>query len=234
MRKTCEICEKPSGMYPLCPACFKLRDEGKIIKCDKCGKWHRITGPCNCKDKLPQQKEPNNTHDEEKPQEKETQKIELTCIVCGQPSNGMHFCRKCYAKYKDRSIDIRITHCSQTEVLDEYGNLTIKCDDGRKVRSRAEALIYNWLFKEKIRAIYEETIFYKDSDTGETKTLHPDFFLPDYGIYIEYNELTNKPYLSKKEYAKKIYESLNKKVIIMTDKDINDISACLKPILDLN
>lgn len=51
------------------------------------------------------------------------------------------FLQKCYAKYKDRSVDIRITHCTETEILDEYGNLQYKCDDGRKVRSRAEKII---------------------------------------------------------------------------------------------
>jgi hypothetical protein len=158
---------------------------------------------------------------------------ELTCIICGQPSNGKHFCLNCYHKYKNRSVDIRITNCTTTTIMDEYGNLTIKCDDGRRVRSRAEALIYNWLFNKKIRAIYEETLFYED-DKGETKTLHPDFYLPDYELYIEYNELTNKPYLSKKEYAMKIYQSLGKRVIIMTDEELNDISSCLKPILKIN
>ncbi len=227
MRKICEICGNPSGMYPLCPACFKLRDEGKIEKCSICGKWHKIKEPCNCKE----QKNESKKHETEK--ETETKQEEITCIICGQPSNNKHFCKSCYFKYKDRSVDIRITNCTKTEILDEYGNLTIRCDDGRKVRSKAEALIYNWLFKEKIRAIYEESVFYKD-ENGESKQLHPDFYLPDYNVYIEYNGLKNKPYLSRKEYAIKIYENLHKKVIIMTDSDINDISTCLKPQLNLN
>lgn len=155
--------------------------------------------------------------------------LELNCIICGQVSNGLHFCHNCYTKYKDRSIDIRITHCNETEILDEYGNLQYKCADGRKVRSRAEAMISDWLFNNKIRSVYEETIYYDNS-----KMLHPDFYLPDYNLYIEYNELKNKEYLKSKDYVKQIYKNLGFKVFIMTEKDLQDISACLKPLLGLH
>ena len=37
MAKTCAICGKSSGIYPLCVSCFKLRDAGEIEKCEKCG-----------------------------------------------------------------------------------------------------------------------------------------------------------------------------------------------------
>ncbi|MDE7300695.1 MAG: hypothetical protein K2N47_00850 [Clostridia bacterium] len=155
--------------------------------------------------------------------------VDLKCIICNQNSNGMHFCRECYAKYRDRSVDIRITNCSETEILDSYGNLKYKCADGRKVRSRAEAMISDWLFNNKIRSVYEATIYYD----GE-KTLHPDFYLPDYGLYIEYNELKNKPYLKSKEYVQTIYNKIGFKVFVMTEKDLEDISACLKPLLGLH
>ena len=225
---TCPICGEPTRVYMgnarKDRLCGKHADElkaGKLEQCPDCQAWHATGKTCSCKEAKPQAKKV------------ETSNNELTCIICGEPSNGKHFCLDCYHKYKNRSVDIRITNCSTTKIMDEYGNLTIKCDDGRRVRSRAEALIYNWLFNKKIRAIYEETLFY-ENEKGESKTLHPDFYLPDYELYIEYNELTNKPYLSQKEYAMKIYASLNKKVIIMTDEDLNDISGCLKPILKIN
>lgn len=224
MKRTCAICGKPSGMYPLCTDCFKLRDEGKIKKCEECGTWFLTEQGCpNCQT---QKNIPAETA------EKTEESDELTCLLCGKPSNGKHFCYVCYKKYKDRAIDIRISHCKDVEILDEYGNLTIKCDDGRKVRSRAEAMISNWLYKETIRSVYEKTIFYKEN--GEDKTLHPDFFLPDFDLYIEYNEITSKPYLKSKEYTKKIYESLGYRVLIMSEKDLQDIEACLKPILGLH
>ena len=158
----------------------------------------------------------------------------LTCIICGEQSNGKHFCIDCYRKYKDKSVDIRITNCRETKILDEYGNLAIECDDGRRVRSRAEALISNFLYNNKIRSVYEKTVYYTDPETGEDKTLHPDFYLPDYEIYIEYNEIKKKSYLKSKEYTKKIYDLLGFKVIIMDDQDLNSIANCLKPKLKLN
>ncbi len=216
----CQICGKYSGYLPLCKEHFKLRDEGKVAKCDNCGKWYLVEEGCkNCETKNTENKENTNTD-------------ELTCLTCGNPSNGKHFCAKCYHKYKDRAIDIRIKNCTDIEILDQYGNLTIKCDDGRKVRSRAEALISNWLYKEAVRSVYEKTIYY--TENGENKTLHPDFYLPDYELYIEYNEIAIKPYLKSKEYTKKIYESLGYKVLIMTDKELQDIEAYLKPALGLH
>ncbi len=219
MGKTCAICGKPSGMYPLCKDCLKLKAEGTIIKCDDCGTWHYADQSCViCRLR--------------KSAEEVKQISDLTCIICGEDSNGKHFCRNCYAKYKDRSVDLRITHCRDTQILDEYGNCQYKCMDGRKVRSRAEWLISDFLFNNKVRTVYEQTIYYKEN--GEDKTLHPDFYLLDYNVYIEYNELKNKSYLESKEYTQKIYDKLGKKVITMTDKDLEDMAAFLKPKLGLN
>ena len=220
---TCPICGNPTSIWygnarkdRLCREHAQQLKEGSIEQCSNCGKWHKTGTPCECKSTAIRHSENTSTS-------------ELTCIICGEPSNNKHFCRSCYAKYKDRSVDIRITHCTETEILDEYGNLIYTCDDGRKVRSRAEAIICSWLYNNKIRIKYEEPVYYRDEENGETKTLHPDFFLPDYELYIEYNELSNPKYLKSKEYTQKIYDKLGLKVLIMTDKDLQDVAACLKP-----
>ena len=64
--------------------------------------------------------------------------------------------------------------------------------------------------------------------------LHPDFYLPDYNIYIEYNGIKKKSYLKSKEYTQKIYNQLGFNVIIMEDQDIQSIAGCLKPKLGIN
>ena len=64
--------------------------------------------------------------------------------------------------------------------------------------------------------------------------MHPDFYLPDYEYYIEYNEIKKKSYLKSKEYTKGVYEKLGLKVIIMNDEDLNSIAGFLKPILKIN
>lgn len=209
MGKSCVICGKPSGMYPLCREHLEMKNKGEVVKCEKCGTWHLVTVPCKC-DGEQNGTEKNIT----------INTSELTCIVCGKPSNGKHFCLDCWNKYHEKSVDLRITNCKDTQILDEYGNKKIKCADGVYVRSRAESMISDWFFNKKIRIIYEPDFFYKEN--GETKVLHPDFFLPDYNVYIEYCELTNKPYLKKREYTLNIYKQNNKNVIIMSDKDIEN------------
>ena len=41
----CQICSAKSGYYPLCKNCFKLRDKGKITKCEDCGIWKKDAKP---------------------------------------------------------------------------------------------------------------------------------------------------------------------------------------------
>ena len=221
MAKNCVICGKSSGMYPLCREHLQMKAEGKVVKCEDCGTWHLVGTPCACS--------PAPTVAEDKVVDTTPA---LKCIICGQDSNGYHFCRSCYAKYKDRAVDLRIVNCSETEILDEYGNKKYTCVDGRKVRSLSEKIINDFFFNERIRVVYEKTLYY--TENGEQKTLHPDFFLPDYDLFIEFNGLTNKDYLRKKEYAKRIYEQMNKKVLILVQEDLEDLEACLKPKLGLN
>ncbi len=42
----CNICGAESGKYPLCKACNIKKENGEIIKCEKCGKWHYKDAPC--------------------------------------------------------------------------------------------------------------------------------------------------------------------------------------------
>lgn len=168
---------------------------------------------------------------------KETPKEEitsdLTCIICGEPSNGKHFCYDCYTKYKDRAIDIRLKNLKFDCMLDEYGNLKFKCEDGRFVRSKSEKIISDFLFKYGIRTIYEKAVYYYPNE-NETITLHPDFYLPDYDCYIEHNGVNTKSYKANKSKTEEMYKSLGYKVIVTTEADLGDIEAKLKPALRIN
>lgn len=42
----CQVCGAASGKYPLCRDCNKKKEEGKVFKCPKCGKWHYLEAPC--------------------------------------------------------------------------------------------------------------------------------------------------------------------------------------------
>jgi RecJ-like exonuclease len=41
----CQICGEKSGFYPLCKKCNKLKEEGKITKCQECGIWKKGDKP---------------------------------------------------------------------------------------------------------------------------------------------------------------------------------------------
>ncbi len=43
----CKVCGAESGKYVLCQNCNKKREEGLIIKCEKCNNWHYKDKPCN-------------------------------------------------------------------------------------------------------------------------------------------------------------------------------------------
>ena len=218
----CPICGEPTRVYKgnarkdkLCGTHADMLKNGKIIQCENCEKWHNTEEICECS------------------KTKSRESNELTCIICGEKSNGKHFCLKCYHKYKERAIDIRIINCKETIVLDAYGNLQYKCDDGRRVRSKSEKIISDFLFKYGIRTIYEKTVFYYPNNE-ETIELHPDFYLPDYDCYIEHNGIDTKSYKANKTKTEEMYRALNYKVIITTENDLVDIEAKLKPLLRIN
>lgn len=220
----CPICDKPTVIYcgkpnknGLCMQHAKLFNKGEIVQCADCGKWNDKDVICDCKKVKEESKEVK-------------QENELTCIICGEPSNGKHFCLKCWNKYKDKSIDLRITHCNSTQILDEYGNKTKKAKDGRFVRSLSEKIILDYFFDNYIRVVYEKSIPYTN-DKGEEKELHPDFYLKDHDLYIEFNGLTNKTYLRMKDYVNKIYQEKGLKVEILESKDIDDIETTMEKLL---
>lgn len=57
-----------------------------------------------------------------------------------------------------------------------------KSEDGHIVRSKGEREIDNFFYKNNIDHVYEK--FYKHPKSGET--FLPDFYLPEYNLYIEY------------------------------------------------
>ncbi len=90
-----------------------------------------------------------------------------------------------------------IKHASDFEKKDEWyqymRNLTYTALDGTKVKSEGERTILNFLFTHEINGKYIKVLYehpaewlnYK-TEKNEMKTPKPDFFLPEYNIYIEH------------------------------------------------
>lgn len=216
----CQICGKPSGYYPLCNSCFKLRDAGKVIKCDDCGSWHYSDKTCSCKISF--------------------------CQICGIETDGYDLCREHNLLYKKGAI----TYCEDCETfyLNKYSchcSLSLiqcincgrwhdkndqcicasnnsntidtenilddidirkkwpakyRCKDGHYVGSRAELTIDNWLCNEGIQHFYEKKIIVNGNPDDY---MISDFFIPKENIYIE-NFGVKKKIIILKENSKKL------------------------------
>lgn len=220
----CPICGKPTSNYygryredGLCREHKDMLKDGLIYQCEDCGKWNNIDTVCECK-------KVNKTVKTEN---------ELTCIICGEPSNGKHFCIKCWKKFKERTITIEVKNCNEFTVTDAYGNKDTKTANGLYVRSLSEKIIYDELFRRNIKCEYERTVSYKD-ENGEIKELHPDFYLSDYKLYIEhwgFLDSRDKEYEEEKKYKEKIYKAKGYKLAATTSKDIKDIQSAIERLL---
>ncbi|MCZ7406697.1 MAG: UvrD-helicase domain-containing protein [Candidatus Methanoperedens sp.] len=91
-------------------------------------------------------------------------------------------------------------------------NLAYTALNGTKVKSEGERTILNFLFTHKINGKYIKVLYenpaewmnYKNKK-GEIKTPKPDFFLPEYNIYIEHwalNDYGNVPEWFDHDYKK--------------------------------
>lgn len=216
----CPICGEPTSIYmgnarkdKLCRKHGKLANDGEIEQCPDCGLWHKTNQLCDC------QKTNNYNDNSEKI-------IGENCLGCGEPSYGYFFCRKCYYKYKNKNVILKITNCSKVEILESTYESKITCEDGHLVKSQQEAMIDNYLFAKGIRHIYEKQF---SIDKMSEHDLHPDFYLPDYDIYIEHFGVTGKQkYEESKEYKLPLYEKAGITLICTTGKDINNLSANLE------
>ena len=218
----CPICGEPTSIYMgkarkdgLCREHGKQAKNGEIEQCPDCSAWKKTNQKCQCS------KAKKNGVTEE-----------ITCLICGETSNGKHFCLDCWNQYKDRSIDIRLKHLKFDSILDDYGNLKFKCEDGRHVRSIQEQSIANMLWSMEIQYVYEETVNYF-TDDDKMKSIHPDFYLPKYKIYIEHIGFTNKKHDKITEYKRKIYEEQGKKVIFTTPENLTDFKQFIKKELNI-
>ena len=101
---------------------------------------------------------------------------------------------------------------TKNEWLHYMQNLTYTTLDRKKVKSEGERTIFNFLFTHKINEKYinlryehpAEWMNYTN-EKGEIKTPKPDFFLPEYNIYIEHwaiDESGNIPEWFDQDYRK--------------------------------
>ncbi|MCH5172030.1 MAG: hypothetical protein J1F31_04330 [Erysipelotrichales bacterium] len=213
MGKNCEICGRPSGFFPLCKTCNELKEDGKIVKCETCGSWHESDKECkNC------------NNDKDNIIDISTQD---TCLICGEDSNGYHFCTKCFHKFNNKEVIIKISNCQNAEVLEsQYNNKKITAYDGHIVKSNEEARIDDYFYTHNINHRYEKEYTPNNQELG---TIYPDWILPNYkdlgDVYVEYwGVKNNENYNRQKDYKMKIYKEDKVTLICLYPEDMDNLT----------
>jgi len=211
----CIICGEDTNGFAFCKKCYKEHSTEEMLNILNSKKTDKITVDPEKTVETKNNDIPNNTI-----------VIDLNnkskCIVCGKTTDGLLFCSSCYFKYKNKEILVKITNCTNVELLDEDYEGRYTCKDGHVVKSKSERDMDNYLFDHGISHAYEKELPYGAS---EKEVLHPDFFLPNYlglgkDVYIEhwgYNE-NNIHYTKTKKFKMPIYEKLHITLVCTYEK----------------
>ena len=107
----------------------------------------------------------------------------------------------------------------------EYGRPSVTLR-GEVVRSYSEKVIADWLFRRGIRYDYERPVF----DSRGRRVGVPDFYLPDYGVYVEYWGLVGADRGYEKRMARKIERYLRSgvRVVSLYPGDLRDLGSALR------
>ncbi|MEA4821323.1 MAG: hypothetical protein VB122_03665 [Erysipelotrichales bacterium] len=211
----CVICGTETGGYAFCRKCYKEHTTEEMLNI------------LNKKELVESMHNHETSFEEANDDEMNNTVIinsnnKSKCIGCGKPTDGLLFCTSCYYKYKDKEILVKITKCSNVELLDEDYEGRYTCKDGHVVKSKSERDIDNYLFEHGISHAYEKELPYGATNK---EVLHPDFYLPNYlgdkkHVYIEhwgYNE-NNIQYTKTKKFKMPIYEKLGITLICTYEK----------------
>lgn len=123
----CLNCGKESGKYTLCFACNKLKAEGKIAKCEKCGKYYDPSQKCECEQKEEKKAKKEETKKPldktiEKPLSEKEARGDGKCIVCGKDAPKGYLCYDCFKRKEEIKKDL--DYLSEAdETKDYYNNL---------------------------------------------------------------------------------------------------------------
>ncbi len=104
---------------------------------------------------------------------------------------------------------------------------------GEEVASRAEKVIADFLFEHQVRYRYEEVAEWAESAAGK-KSYEPDFYLPDYDLYIEHwaidedgqvpdwFTMSTIEYDQKRRWAREQFESVDATLVETDNSDYED------------
>ncbi len=149
------------------------------------------------------------------------------CEDCGiWKKEAKPLCKECWLKNnksKQKISDgykISGIEAEEENFRDKYP-AKFRTEDGHRVRSKAEQIIDNWLYRKEIVHAYERLVQIEEK-------LLCDFFIPiGKKVWIEYWGSEEKQYLKRKELKKELYKRNDKNLIELTDKDITNLDDIL-------
>lgn len=98
-------------------------------------------------------------------------------------------------------------------------NLEEKIERIYNFKSEGERRIAEVLNKYKIDFKYEYPVLVKDNDR-KIRIWYPDFFIPEFGVYLEYFGYENNPdYDNGRKIKEKIYKQMKMEVISIDSKN---------------
>ena len=121
-------------------------------------------------------------------------------------------------KVSEKKISPNASNSARTEFEDKHPE-TYRTEDGHWVRSRAEAMIDDWLYSHNIVHAYERKL--------PEKSYRCDFYIPTGNVYIEFWGLNEEKYLTTKKTKVKIYSNNKLNLIELYDTDLSRLGDIL-------
>ena len=146
-------------------------------------------------------------------------------------------CRRCsrgisneeFIRSMDRFARPYCTHCFD-EILLEGANFEATVEgakekmavDGTAVQSNGEKRIADWLAAHQIAYVYDERYL-----VARDTLIRPDFYLPEFDLYIEYWGMDNPEYNANRQKKLWLYQRAGKKLVSLSFHDLPTIEDVL-------
>lgn len=127
---------------------------------------------------------------------------------------GRPYCRHCFDEIQLENVNF------ERNVETAKKRRTI---DGTAVQSIGEKRIADWLAKKKIAYIYDKRFRIAEGDL-----IRPDFYLPEFDIYIEYWGMDTPEYNASQENKLHLYQRAAKKLVSLSPRDLASLESTLE------